>query len=238
VRANTVYRNTFGIRVPQSGSYASDIQGNRAFGNTTGIRVDASGNYVHTVRGNTVYSNQHGLDFSNSSFNFYQLRAIVEHNLVYANSIVGMFFGRSVSDVRVINNTIWSQTGNAVEIAGGATGLRLTSNILHADSGYAYYIHKDSAATLDADYNLIALGAAAKVGRWHGRDLITPAAWNYAIGADVHSRFAAPQFVDPDGADNQLGYVNGNDRGTDDNFALQATSPAIDAGDPNEPHYR
>ncbi len=46
-------------------------------------------------------------------------------------------------------------------------------------------------------------------------------------------------FVDLDGPDNLLGFVNGSgDFGLDDNFTVVATSPAIDGGNPNDLFFR
>ena len=64
-----------------------------------------------------------------------------------------------------------------------------------------------------------------KLADWAGTDVLTLVDWFYELGLDGNSVTANPLFTDPDGADDILG----ND---DDNFHLQADSPAIDAGDP------
>ena len=68
-----------------------------------------------------------------------------------------------------------------------------------------------------------------------GVSLDSLSAWTAATGTDAHSISADPDFLDIAGADNILGYalVAGayRDGGADDNFVLDAGSPAIDSGD-------
>src|SRR6185436_1755491 len=76
------------------------------------------------------------------------------------------------------------------------------------------------------------------VGSWNGTTQDSLADWRAAlnadanaVGKDAHSLEADPRFIDPNGADNVLGYVGGVNGGRDDNFYLNKTSPAIDRGD-------
>src|SRR5262249_31779320 len=73
-------------------------------------------------------------------------------------------------------------------------------------SGYALYVAPDSERGYDSDYNLLRATNEGKIAFWEDTPFNTLADWFYATAQDEHSLTADPQFVDPDGPDNRLGY--------------------------------
>ena len=53
---------------------------------------------------------------------------------------------------------------------------------------------------------------SGQVGFWGGQSFTTRAAWFYELGLDAHSVSGDPLFVNPLGADGQLGYTGGVER--------------------------
>ena len=74
--------------------------------------------------------------------------------------------------------------------------------------------------------------STGQVGNWQNVAYAHWADWYRTLGFDAHGFSADPHFNNPAGADGLLGYSGGADHGADDDFTLQSTSPAIDAGDP------
>src|SRR5581483_10823441 len=113
------------------------------------------------------------------------------------------------------------------------------NNVLWAQAGYDLNLSDDAGIGFQSDYNDLYVTGTGKVARISNRDYPALSDWVYEYGFDSHSISADPKFVNINGADGILGY-NGADHGADDNFHLQPTSPAIDAGNPvsmynNEP---
>ncbi len=67
-------------------------------------------------------------------------------------------------------------------------------------------------------------------------DVSTLEQWRFEAGQDSHSLLVDPRWVDPDGADNILGWDNGVDYGGDDRLSVGSDSPTIDAGNPRSLH--
>ncbi len=109
----------------------------------------------------------------------------------------------------------------------------LVNNILRVDAGYGISVDANSQVGFQSNNNLLYRGPAANafIGLWNGATQATLAAWQAASGKDANSQTGNPLLLDVDGADNILGeqgVSTGN--GFDDNFELDAYSPAIDAG--------
>ena len=109
----------------------------------------------------------------------------------------------------VTNNTIVQETGECVRVQTGSTGLQVRNNIIEV-AGTAIPLAGDSAINFASDYNELYV---AGTGQWRPSRRtvfhVSLADWYYEFGQDQHSQTANPLFVDPDGADNLLGYVGG-----------------------------
>ena len=93
-----------------------------------------------------------------------------------------------------------------------------------------------SPAAFFSNYNDLYVTGTGKVGNFGGEDFATLAAWTTELGLDRNSISADPLFVNITGVDGLMGVVTGVDRGADDNFNVQSTSPTIDAADPALPY--
>ena len=219
-RGNFVYNNANGIDVS---SGTADL--NRAY-NNAGYGMYVGGGA--TASANLVYSNSIGIqgDYSPNILN----------NIIYANSTRGIFLSDGHAD-QIIGNTIYQPAGDAIDAV--SNGFNLTSqaiqirnNIIWSQAGYDINLSDDAAIGFISDYNDLMVSGAGKVAKLSTADYPTLGDWAFEYGYDVHSLSTDPQFLNPAGPDGNLGYVNGTDFGTDDNFHLKPTSPAIDAGDP------
>jgi len=112
----------------------------------------------------------------------------------------------------------------------------MTGNILWAPAGYDLNLSDDSAIGFQSDYNDLVVSGTGKAARLSNRDYPALSDWLLEFGLDTHSISANPQFVNAAGPDGILGY-SGSDHGIDDNFHLQSTSPAIDAGNPASTYF-
>ncbi len=228
VADNLVYTNVTGISA-QGGS----IHGNRLYNNSNAaVFVQYSG----SVYANQIYSNAVGIETG-----IYYSGSIYD-NLVYANTDDAILVQSTYNSggVLISSNTVYQPLGNAVAIEDGSSNVSLYNNILYVLAGYAIYVAPDSEVGFSSDNNDLFKGIDpnAHIGYWTENGspitLDSLSAWQAATGTDAHSLSADPLLVDIAGADNILGYaqVAGayRDGGADDNFFLDAGSPAIDAG--------
>lgn len=142
-------------------------------------------------------------------------RSSVVNNLVYANGrdgiTVGLGTGAPSSDTVLMNNTLYENAGWGIRIGrpgAPSTGTTILNNILERNKGGGIAAGVDSLQGLTLGFNLNDDGISADV---------LPAATDF---------IADPQFVAPAGVDGVLG----GEGFADDDFHLQPTSPAIDAG--------
>ena len=201
VRDNVVYGNVGGIY-----GYSATTADNRVY-NNAGYGIYAP---YGTVTGNTVYSNDVG---------FYAYgNAVVRSNLFYANRTAGVRLEGSAP--QFIGNTVYQLTGDAVELYGSASNAVFVDNILWAGTGgVALSIDANSQNGFTSNFNIF----QGAVGIWQGTQRATLASWRQASFQDLDSQATDPLFVDIDGADNQLGYVDATHDGRDDDFHLQST---------------
>ena len=115
--------------------------------------------------------------------------------------------------------------------------MTVSNNILWAQTGYDLNLTDDAAIGFASDYNDLYVTGSASVARISNRTYPALSDWVYEYGFDSHSISADPQFVNPAGPDGILGFGGGVDHGADDNFHLQPTSPAIDAGNPTSAYF-
>ncbi|MHB8524455.1 MAG: right-handed parallel beta-helix repeat-containing protein [Limisphaerales bacterium] len=220
-RNNRVWNNYVGITARD----AALVDANFIFANrTSGVSVNGNA----TVSDDRIYSNSTGIqttvDFSGS----------VVSCLIYSNTDYGVIVASEAAlPARLINNTIVQPVGSAVQIPSGDVWVILRNNIFVADSGSAFQMASADFSKFFSDYNLFSLGAAAQLALLDTTP-VNFAAWTSVQNQDAHSLTGDPKFIDPNGADNVLGYSAaglGYDGGPDDNFELGKGSPAIDRAD-------
>jgi parallel beta-helix repeat protein len=221
-RGNTVYGNSLGIIAS-----AATVDGNRVFNNTTD-GISAGGGSI--VSANTVYSNMNGIE-GDGGYN----GPVYTGNLVYANSAHGIWLHGGIS-AQIAGNTIYQPAGDCLVIDAGSYNshdIHISDNIFSAQAGYDIRVTDHAIPGMTSDYNDLYVSGTAKVAQWGSQDFATRNEWTWEFGFDAHSLSADPQFINPAGADGQLGYVTASgDKGADDNFHLAGGSPAIDAADP------
>jgi parallel beta-helix repeat protein len=222
VRDNVVHDNAEGI---SSAANALAVFGNRVFANAgAGISVFSGS----TVEGNVVYSNSIGIHARGAG-------GRIAGNQVHANTNQGILLsGAGPTPALVISNTVYQPVGGAVRLESAARNVVLRNNILWVLAGFDIFVSADSQIGFDSDWNILhqGAGAEARVGFWSGAPRDSLAEWRAASAEDASSLAVDPLFVDVDGADNLLGFTaDGRDGGRDDNFFLDAASPAIDRGD-------
>ncbi|MDO8598265.1 MAG: right-handed parallel beta-helix repeat-containing protein, partial [Sulfuricaulis sp.] len=175
-----------------------------------------------TLAGNRIYSND--------DYGIYAEGGAItgSGNLVYLNTGTGLTLLSSPQSV-VENNTFYRNATVNVRLAGMHNNVRVANNILSSSGAGQSCIQFDTLGTSWlADYNDYFITNGAVMWNWKGPRYSLAALQNYS-GMERHSIDLDPQFVDPDGADNQ----SGGNFGADDNFHLAAISPALDAGDPD-----
>ncbi len=216
---NLVHHNYFGFDIP---SVTGTVQRNQIYANSSaGIRQSGTSNVLK----NQVYSNATGILLTGTS-----TTSTVRNNLIYNNTNVGIDV--SNGNYLITDNTIVHPVGTAVRFTGNGTG-RLRNNIVQADVGTLVSVATGGQTAFVSDYNLLyPTSAAANVGLWGSTTAATLVSWQSNSGRDTNSTSADPRFLDTDGADNVLGEQGVSEgNGFDDNFGLQANSPAIDRGD-------
>ena len=225
VSDNTVYglRGTYGIQSGGLdrivGNVVHDISGtgivagnqsivedNQVYDNT-GDGIFANGDdqfFSVTITGNHVYANNIGIDL------IAWANGLVSNNVVEGNTAVGLHAAAALFEsnnpLQFVNNTVIQETGNAVQIDGGSSGVQLLNNILWAQSGYDISVAPDSEVGLQSDYNDLYTTGTGQIGLWEGRSFADLADWYYELGLDPHSLTSDPQFVNPAGPDGVLGY--------------------------------
>ena len=224
-RGNLVMGNYDGIVVEG----ATGVWSNRVF-NQGHIGIVLGAGAIGEIVGNRLYDNPTGIALVTRDF-----RGWITNNLIYRNTTQGLLVsGSSFAAAEISNNTFQQSGSPAIVLEERSEGIALRNNIFAQAGGSALRVAADSEKGFSSDYNLFFLTGGGKTGQWAGQDYISPADWFYALDLDRHSFAADPRFIDPDGADNRLGFdrATGQDFGLDDDFHLRAGSPAIDAGDP------
>ena len=220
VSDNLVHDNYRGVRMLGTGPV---LQHNDVYANSSaGVEI-ASGS--PQILSNQIYSNAVGIIAVGSA-----ATSVIRNNVLYSNTnlAVDIQIGSSI----VIGNTIVHPVGTAVRFTASGTG-QFKNNIVQGDVGTLLSVATGGQAGFVSDYNLLyPTSVAANVGLWGSTTAATLGDWQSISSRDAHSLSADPLFLDIDGADNVLGeqgVPEGN--GFDDNFGLQAHSPAIDRGE-------
>ncbi len=230
IRQNILRGGTTGLNV-----FNSLVENNRIF-NHTGTGLFANAGTV--TRNNRIYNNNVGIE---TGFGF---NGTLSNNYLVNNSTAGFLLSGAgyIGGVPTFSqNTIIQAAG----IQGAGDAFRVTdfrtnnilieNNIIQVGQGYAYNVDASTTRGFVTNYNLVHRTGTGKIARWEATDFNDATDWYYEVGMDQHSVFENPQFVDLDGPDNQLGFnaQSNIDYGADDNFSVQAFSPAMDRGNPN-----
>ncbi|RLB07355.1 MAG: hypothetical protein DRG59_06530, partial [Deltaproteobacteria bacterium] len=215
VSHNVIFNNSYGI------SGYGTITGNRIYNSDSrGINLSSS---LGTVTENIIYSSPIGIYVSGYGGH----SATIKNNLIYDNSSSGISI-HSGNNHEIINNTFYETGGNAVTISGSKYD-ELRNNIFWVESGYAIFVDSNSQVGFESDFNLFHIVGEGKVGYWQGaRKSLTN--WINASFKDKNSLMRDPLFVDPDGADNLLGYAGTGNDGSDDDFHLQSPYGSFHGG--------
>lgn len=141
--------------------------------------------------------------------------AAVANNLVYANGGPGVAVGlgdpRPAPDARLTNNTIFGNGGWGIAVGSGATpstGTEIRDNILHQNVTGGVTAAPGALPGLSVAFNVNTDG------------------YGQGVSAGESNLDVDPRLVVPAGADGVLG----SEGFADDDFHLQPSSPAIDAG--------
>ena len=225
------------------------LENNTAHGNEDGVDIERGAMAV----ANTVYNNSR-----------YGIRAednvLISRNRIYAND-VGVYLRGEANDVRnnvlyqnansavyievarrsrIRNNTIRADNASALVFRSGQTEpVSVHNNILQIIDGTGFDVEVSSQDGLISDYNLFDLQGTATLATWGSTPVADRTEWHYELGFDAHSLTADPAFVDPDGHDDALGYDvdAAANHGADDDFRLNADSPAVDRGHPDHTYH-
>jgi len=210
---NEVWASNTGIAI-----YDSTARGNKVWGTNTGIDanqsslVEASVVYASNIGidvgfsqavGNRVYGNTIGIRDSNSG--------LVRNNLLWDNTTGARIVAtRTAIDLQgFYNNTLFSNATDVLVDGSATTNARLVNNIFAGSSGGGggrIEVAADSERGFASDYNLFA-GSYSLL--WDGDTTMDLQRWRWETGNDWHSRpVATPGFLDTDGADNRLGWVD------------------------------
>ena len=177
------------------------------------------------VRSNVIYSNPVGLVLG------YYFSSQVVNNLIYANLNQGILAQAGYGiGFDLVNNTVYQVTGDAVRIDSSVENARLRNNILWTQAGYDIWVASDSQTGFQSDYNLLYTSGTGQTALWQGVPRPTLIAWQNAAFTDSNSLAQNPQFVDPDGADNLLGWVSALNDGSDDDFHEQSLYGSFHGG--------
>jgi hypothetical protein len=207
-----------------SGNTVYNIHANYGGGYAAGIYVDGCQNI--TVSNNTCYGNDMGLEVGAENPGYVSSGVVVDSNLLYRNTQAGLVLGGygpkrgRVEDCTFVNNTVYKNdtlnTGSGQLWIQYASNNVITNNIFVAAANNVL-LASDGAGNVNnlLDYNLYYAPSPANAQfNWNADSYTGFAAYQDGTGADAHSQFARPLFVNPAAND----------------FRLAAGSPAIDAG--------
>ncbi|HEV8606351.1 MAG TPA: right-handed parallel beta-helix repeat-containing protein [Tepidisphaeraceae bacterium] len=226
---NYVIHNATGIQAAFGRLFHNRIMGNTG----SGILLPYSSVLVNA---NSVYGNSVGIEVAAFAGN-----DVLTNNTVYDNANQGIYVhatGTSGSaGAKLINNTVFHDTGSAIKLENNGPNINLYNNIIQINGGFGIEVI-GGVTGYDSNYNDIFLGRpGANTGRYLGATAVTLANWKTTSGKDAASIGDDPQFLDLNGADNLFGWEQPDatsqfaDFGTDDNFHLHSGSKAIDAAD-------
>ena len=197
VVANIIHDNGEGIYSHSNSS--APIVDNTVYHNS-GYGIEAQGGT--TVTGNTTYGNYVGIAVDDSVSG---TTALVQNNVVYANTSEGILIENSESG-SYVNNTVYQPTGDAIDVLNNDTNVSLSNNILWTQNGFDIKVDATSEVGFQSDYNDLYTTSAGVIGSWGGQTLTTLASWILDLSLDRHSLSVNPQFVNASGSNGIVGY--------------------------------
>jgi parallel beta-helix repeat protein len=235
---NAIYFNATGVLLE------GRMQNQRVFRNRVGVAGSGILGGETLDLANVIEHNATGTDFAGTiqfnriGANGTSIRAtdeqLIQHNLLYRHTDAGVLVsGRQ--DVRIIQNTFYTPSGDNVRVAGGAREVELLNNILWTQDGYDLDLDVLSRHGFWSDYNVLHASGAGKLVRF-AKDFKDILDWQqdvqrydlHSIGTTAVNPFwSAPRFFDRPFDDYRV-------------FDLVAgqrfSSPTVDAGDPRVDH--
>ena len=237
--SNEIHDNTVGVEL------TGRMRNQHIFGNGTGVAGAETSAVLGPAfgdfdRANRIEHNSVGVDFAGTiQFNRIAHNATgiaaadgqqILHNLIYGNTNHGILTS-AVAVVRIIQNTIYAETGDAVHVGAGSREIEVRGNTLYARAGYAVFVDNAGQAGYFGDANALLASDAGKLYFWTkdfydlldlqadvGRFELT------SIGTTVmHPHWAEPAFQSIARADFAAHDLAAN---------LRPTSPTIDTADP------
>jgi len=206
VEGNTVFGHT---GANSNGIFVFDsppVINNVAHHNNVGISGDG------LIDGNRAYANTTGIIARSA--------AIARNNKSYSNQ-TGLVSQSATG--AVFSNVVYSNTNQGIRVESSSNGVRIGQNTIVQPIGDGIRILSPSQNVKVRDNIInVQVGTALNVDSSSTVGLV-----------NVNNFNGDPLFVDPDGADNVLGYRSSDnfDGGLDDNFYVTKNSPVIDKGD-------
>ncbi|MEX0742315.1 MAG: right-handed parallel beta-helix repeat-containing protein, partial [Phycisphaeraceae bacterium] len=223
---NVVHHNRTGI---QATSSRTTVDHNRVYANIdVGIRGGGNTNIHHNV----VYSNDYGIRAVGSSSFSGGVSGDIAHNIIYDNASAGLFLDNTDTGdpTPVFNNTFYELEGRAVHLGSDGAGVALRNNVFVTDTGTAIYLQSGSETGLTSDHNLFDVRGSGAVGFWQGSARNDYLAWRNASFQDANSIAAAPLFVSVSADPSQIGYLDEQQDGRDDDFHLRSQKGSYHGG--------
>ncbi|MEX2185792.1 MAG: right-handed parallel beta-helix repeat-containing protein [Pirellulales bacterium] len=232
---NDIYANTTGVQL------SGQMQNQHVFDNAVGVAGTGvlGGNdfaFANLIERNAVGVNFTGpIQYNRIGHNATGISAIngqlITHNVMYGSSEAALrVTGRS--DVRIVQNTMYSATADLIRIDGGSSNVEIRNNILWSEGGYDIFVASDSQTGFFSDYNDLHASGTGKLVQWSGVAFTDILDWQQDVAQfDLHS--IGRTAVNPHRTEPR--FVN---KARDDyrTFALVAgqrfSSPTIDGGDP------
>lgn len=221
VKGNRVYN----ISSNRNPSYGKSLPNNsNAAG---GIYVDGGKDSI--VEQNYSYNNDIGVEIASEHAGKSTSNIIVRSNVIYNNRLTGIAMGGydtergSTVNCKIVNNTVYKNDtlgdGSGQLYVQYDTQNNVIKNNIFVASSTDVLIYNEYTKNSGniVDYNLYFAPAGSNEANWtwKNKDYTGFSAYQAGTGNDAHSLFADPKFVNATASD----------------FHLQASSPAIDAGD-------
>ena len=144
---NTVFANTNGITSNRNG-VGNTVRNNRVFNNT-----------VYGIAGfhEVLDRRQHGVWQSDRHRGpvVTAFTGDILNNVVYNNSLRGIYIQHGVSGTIIKNNSIYQPQGAGIELFDSSSNVELRNNIIEVQSGAAIIVPTNSQLGFKSNYNLI-----------------------------------------------------------------------------------